>query len=140
MSRLIACLIALSAMLGLLGQSIASAHRIEAAAMPGCGHMAGVQRHAMDADGKQGPMHHAATASGPITDCDDCPPAGHHGKTCHDLGHCLTIASGSALLLPDTASLSPAPSVIAQQHRAVRTAELSGLAAPPMTEPPILSA
>ncbi len=132
MSRLIACLIALSAVLGLLGQGTASAHRAEGImTTPGCSHMA---------DMKQTAMHHAMTDGCPMEDCDDCPETGHRGKPCNDASHCVTIAPGSALLLPDLASLGKVPFIGAQQHLASRATELSGLAAPPVIEPPILSA
>lgn len=131
MSRLIACLIALGALLGLLGQGVASARGIPA--------MSAMQNHNHVASMEQGPMHQKTAASQPMKGCEDCPMTGHGGKPCNDVSHCLAM-SGTALVLPDVLPFSSLPSMTAQRHLALRAAELGGFAAPPVTEPPILSA
>ena len=98
-----------------------------------------MQNHDHVASSGQGPIHHQMAASQPMQGCEDCPMTGHDGKPCNDVNHCLAM-SGSALLLPDAMPLSSLRSMTAQRHLALRAAELSGLAAPPFTEPPILSA
>ncbi|MCJ2187658.1 hypothetical protein [Novosphingobium beihaiensis] len=132
MLRLFAFLIAFCAMSGLLGQGVAAAHGVPAAAaMQGCAHMTAM-KHSRS-------MHHDMAEARSMEGCDDCPMTGHRGKPCPDTHHCLAMP-GTALALPAAETVSPAPRKAAQRHLALLTAELSGLAAPPFTEPPILSA
>lgn len=133
MLRLKSCLIALCAILGLMGQESAYARSVPA--MLAAAHAANFHQ----ARSGTGTMHHEASVSPAMEGCDDCPNADHKGKPCNDCNHCLASA-GFVLLLPGHEPLAPSVATAAYLHQPLPSAELNGLAAPPATEPPIRSA
>lgn len=131
--RLKFSLIALCAMFGLLAQGTASARSVPA--MLAAAHAANFHQ----ARSGTGTMHHEASVSPAMEGCDDCPNADHKGRPCNDCNHCLASA-GFVLLLPGLEPLASSVAPAAYLHQPLPSAELSGLAAPPATEPPIRSA
>lgn len=64
---------------------------------------------------------------------------GDDEKPCNDINRCLAV-SGAALVLPDILPLATLHTMIAQRYLTLHAPELSGVVAPPFTEPPILPA